>query len=141
MIYAVIDTNVLVSALKTRHEDAATAKVLGEIVDGRVTMVVCREILEEYEDVLSRPRLALDGKRVEVLMRFIRENALELEPESFNGEMADEDDRVFYEVALAAQPDDALLVTGNIAHFPKIDFVVTPAEFMALLDKIGAKGA
>ena len=29
--------------------------------------------------------------------------------------------------------DDAYLVTGNIKHFPKKPFVVTPAEMVAIL--------
>ena len=43
------------------------------------------------------------------------------------------DTNVFYCVALAAQNDDAKLVTGNTKHFPSAPFVVSPAEFAALL--------
>ena len=44
----------------------------------------------------------------------------------------DPKDIVFYEVAMSK--DDAYLVTGNIKHFPKKPFVVTPAEMMELLN-------
>ena len=37
MIYAVIDTNVFVAALLTKHRDAATAKVVEAVVAGRIT--------------------------------------------------------------------------------------------------------
>ena len=47
--------------------------------------------------------------------------------------MPDEDDRIFYEVALSK--DAARLVTGNLKHFPKADFVVTPAEFLQVLSR------
>ena len=66
MIYAVIDTNVLISALLTKNMDAPTLKV--------------------------------------------------------------------YEVAMEKREDDSYLVTGNQRHYPIKDFIVTPAEMMAIID-------
>ena len=37
MIYAVIDTNVFVAALLTKHSDSATIKVFEAIADGDIT--------------------------------------------------------------------------------------------------------
>ena len=54
MIYAVIDTNVFVAALLTKHRDAATAKVVEAMVAGRITAVKSPEIMAEYRDVLTR---------------------------------------------------------------------------------------
>nr|WP_302134438.1 hypothetical protein [uncultured Schaedlerella sp.] len=45
------------------------------------------------------------------------------------------DDLVFYEVVIEKREDDAYLITGNIRHFPKRDFIVTPAEMMAIIEK------
>ena len=53
MIYAVIDTNVFVAALLTKHRDAATAKVVEAMVAGRITAVKSPEIMAEYRDVLT----------------------------------------------------------------------------------------
>ena len=39
MIYAVIDTNILVSAMLTHNPQAATARVLDYIVEGVITPV------------------------------------------------------------------------------------------------------
>ena len=44
----------------------------------------------------------------------------------------DPKDIVFYEVAM--YKDVAYLVTGNIKHFPKKPFVVTPAEMVEILN-------
>ena len=44
----------------------------------------------------------------------------------------DKDDIVFYEVALSKE--DSFLVTGNIRHFPKKPFIVTPAEMLTIID-------
>ena len=41
----------------------------------------------------------------------------------------DPDDKVFFCTALAGASN---LVTGNMRHYPKADFVVTPAQFCEL---------
>lgn len=38
MIYAVIDTNVIVAALRSRHEDLATVRVMNAVFDGKVVL-------------------------------------------------------------------------------------------------------
>ena len=50
----------------------------------------------------------------------------------YDGDMPDEDDRVFYEVSLSG--DDSFLVTGNLKHFPKTARVITAAQMMEILD-------
>jgi predicted nucleic acid-binding protein len=45
--------------------------------------------------------------------------------------LPDPKDVVFYEVALSKE--DSFLVTGNIRHFPQVDFVVTPAEMVEII--------
>ena len=56
MIYAVIDTNVFVAALLTKSNDSATVKVYDAIADGLITPLYHKDILEEYAEVLSRPK-------------------------------------------------------------------------------------
>ena len=48
--YAVIDTNVLVSALLAKHENSATVKVVNHLFDGTVIPVFSELILAEYDD-------------------------------------------------------------------------------------------
>jgi predicted nucleic acid-binding protein len=45
----------------------------------------------------------------------------------------DPDDRVFYEVALSK--DDSYVVTGNMRHFPRKPIVVSPAQFLDMMEK------
>ena len=54
MIYAVIDTNVIVSALLTHNPLVATAKVLDFLSEGRIVPVYNEDIIHEYHDVLHR---------------------------------------------------------------------------------------
>jgi len=43
--------------------------------------------------------------------------------------MLDEDDRKFYDVAKSAE---AFLITGNIRHYPKEPFIVSPSGFLEI---------
>ena len=130
MIYAVIDTNVIVSSLLTRNHDSATARVMNAVYDGKVIPLVCDEILGEYEEVLHRAQLKLDPAKCDYILSLIRDQAEPMHPVHTDASMPDEDDRVFFEVALAGQDVfDSRLVTGNLKDYPKADFVVSPSEF------------
>ena len=50
MIYAVIDTNVLVSALLSRRSDAATVQVVSAIYEKGICPLFNGEIIAEYEE-------------------------------------------------------------------------------------------
>ena len=54
MVYAVIDTNIFVSALITHNLSASTVKVLESMFVNRFTPLYNDEIIAEYEDVLHR---------------------------------------------------------------------------------------
>lgn len=129
-MYAVIDTNVIVASLKTRHNDSATARIMDAVYSGRITPLVNDEILSEYREVLSRRHLKLDPVKCAYIVSLIDDLAERFDPLPTEAEMPDEDDRVFFEIALAGQDvADTYLVTGNMKHYPKAGFVVTPAEF------------
>ena len=130
MTYAVIDTNVIVASLLTRSHDSATARVMNAVYAGHVVPLVCDEILAEYDEVLHRARLKLDPAKCNYILSLIRDRAESLRPIHTDVAMPDEDDRVFFEVALAGQyAHDSRLVTGNLKDYPKSDFVVSPSEF------------
>ncbi len=72
MIYAVIDTNVLVSALVTHNSQAATAKVVRLLLDGEFTPLFESSIIEEYQDVLHRSKFKLQPGVADALISFIK---------------------------------------------------------------------
>ena len=133
MIYAVIDTNVFVSAFITHNPEAATSKVVGSLFGGKIKPLYNEEILAEYEEVLSRGHFHISVSRRESLFAYIRTNGIHIERTNFNNLFIDEDDRVFYEVMLSK--DDSFLVTGNLKHFPINPRVVTPAQMIEILEK------
>ena len=59
MIYAVIDTNVLVSALITKNPEAATAKVVRLLLEQGFIPMYDANIIEEYDDVLHRSKFPI----------------------------------------------------------------------------------
>ena len=135
MIYAVIDTNVIVASLLTRNHDSATARVMNAVYEGKVMPLVCDEILGEYEEVLHRAQLKLDPAKCDYILSLIRDQAEPMHPVHTDASMPDEDDRIFFEIALAGQDVfDSRLVTGNIKDYPKADFVVSPSEFCIQFD-------
>jgi len=120
-VYAVFDTNILVSALISHRSDTAVVLALQTLLSGEVIPLYNDEILQEYEEVLHRERFHLqDGIASERIHT----------DESF----PDPTDLVFYEVALSKE--DSFLVTGNNKHFPKNPIVVTPSEFLKLVGKL-----
>ena len=131
-IYAVIDTNVIVSALLSRNSHSSTTIVYEAILDGLLIPVYNDEILNEYLDVLSRKKFPFakeDIQNIELLLRHI---GIKMDRTKADDEIfPDQKDVVFYEVALSKE--DAYLVTGNIKHFPKKPFIVTPAEMVEIL--------
>ena len=131
-VYAVIDTNVLVSALLPSQKVSNPTMVLREVFRGRITPVYNEEILDEYKEVLSREKFHIHQARIDTVVNHIKNTGLELErTKSWEGVVPDPKDIVFYEVTLSK--DDAYLVTGNIKHFPQKPFVVTPAEMVEIL--------
>ena len=57
MVYAVIDTNVIVASLLTKHHDSATARVMDAVFSCKVVPLLNDEIIAEYRDVLHRKSL------------------------------------------------------------------------------------
>ena len=133
MIYAVIDTNVLVSALLTHNLGVATAKVLDSIAKGDITCVYNEDILMEYREVLHRPKFKFPERKIDSLLTFITQKGIHSDRIPFDGNMPDEKDRPFFEVSLSVE--DSCLVTGNLKHFPVTPKVVTPSQFIAIIEE------
>jgi len=132
---AVIDTNVLVSALRRSHEDSAAVRVLDAVFDGLVVPLYTGNIIAEYRDVLHRPRLNLDKGKCDFAIAYFLDQGRLLSPVPCDLDFPDEDDRVFYEVALAGEAYAAKLVTGNIRHYPRTPIVVSAARFCEMIGR------
>ena len=134
MVYAVIDTNVFVAALLTRNNDSATVKVYEAIADGKITPLYHKDILDEYVEVLSRPKFKFSEEKINAVLELIVKYGVEVFPKPTGEILIDMDDLIFYEVAMEKREDDSYLVTGNQKHYPVRDFIVTPAEMMEIIN-------
>ena len=131
-IFAVIDTNVLVSALL--HWDSVPGAVVEAAVNGNLVPVLHEKIIEEYEEVLRRKKFPFLEKDIQVLLRGLRERGVFYEPALIDEKMPDKEDTVFYAVTMEARKkEDTYLVTGNIRHFPFRPYIVTPREMLSIL--------
>ena len=132
-VFAVIDTNVLISALLSKHEDAATVRIVEHMIHGNIIALYNDEILQEYEEVLCRPKFRFSEALVANLVDMIRVLGMSVEQLRTREPFIDPKDIVFYEVTMAKRDDGAYLVTGNKRHFPVEPFIVTPAEMLKVM--------
>ena len=135
MLYAVIDTNVIVASLLTKHHDSATVRVMDAVYSGKLVPILNEEIISEYRDVLHRRRLGLNVEKCDFIISLISDLGITLDRIKSDIQMIDEKDRVFYEIALAgAEIGNSKLVTGNVKHYPEVDFVVTPSQLCEMMN-------
>ena len=130
--YVVIDTNVLISAMLKWN--SVPGNVMELAFDGPIVPVLNEQIMEEYQEVLSRPKFHLTEAIISDVLENIQRRGIFINADSIDIELPDPKDRVFYEVVMEKRKmKDAYLVTGNIKHFPIKPFIVTPREMMDII--------
>jgi hypothetical protein len=77
--------------------------------------------------VLSRPRLKIPVEIQERIINAIIKAGIFFEPITGAIPLPDETDRIFYDTA---KEIGAILITGNIKHYPAEDFIMTPSQFL-----------
>lgn len=132
MVYAVIDTNVLVSAILSIHPDSATVIIRDKIIDGLIIPLYNADIIEEYRNVLTRPKFHFPAELVDAVLDVILQKGFSLERTKTEEVFIDPKDVVFYEIALSKE--GSYVVTGNTKHFPVSPIVVTPAEMLRIFE-------
>ena len=133
MVYAVVDTNVLVSAILSAHPNSSTVIIRDKIAEGEIVPLYNDEIFNEYRTVLTRPKFGFPVDVVDAVLQIVLEKGITLDRTKTEEVFPDPKDIVFYEVAMSRE--DAYLVTGNTKHFPKTPIVVTPAELLAIIQQ------
>ncbi len=74
---------------------------------------------------------------IQIVLDAVRQYGVEVFPQPTGAVLIDMDDLVFYEVAMEKRDDDACLVTGNQKHYPFRNFIITPAEMVAIIEATG----
>lgn len=131
MFTAVYDTNVVVSGLIS--DKGIPALLLDLAFNKQVPLFVSLEVFDEYERVVSRPKLRIPKTHREAVLKKLRSLANWVEPRQRVTVAVDADDNRFLECAAAGEAD--FLVTGNLRHFPKTfrgTRIVSPRQFFEI---------
>lgn len=133
MIRVVIDTNILVSAFINPR--GAPAQLFRLVLSGDVVLCADGRILDEYYEVLRRPRFAFPKSEVDDILAFLDQEAEKVAAPPAGKLTADPFDQVFIDVALAARAQ--YIITGNLKHFKGLGKAgveaVSPLKFLELL--------
>lgn len=130
--YAVVDTNVIVSALL--NPSATPGQVVVEALEGCIIPLYNDEILLEYHDVLRRARFKFDLDTVRLMIDTIIQRGFAIDAGPIEDALPDPEDTAFYAVVMEKRKtDSAYLITGNLKHFPRTHFVVTPKEMLEII--------
>ncbi|MCI8592473.1 MAG: putative toxin-antitoxin system toxin component, PIN family [Lachnospiraceae bacterium] len=130
--YAVIDTNVLVSAML--RWDSIPGNVMAFVFSETIIPLLNEHIVKEYREVLSRPKFHLTEDIIRDIVDEISRLGIYIDSEELDMILPDPKDIVFYEVVMEKRKsEEAYLVTGNIKHFPAKPYVVTPRQMMDII--------
>lgn len=123
------DTNILVSALINGF--GAPGRILDLVLDGAISVAHDDRLFEEWREVLYREKFGFDSGDVETVLGFIESEGVGVQASPRGAKLPDPDDVPFLEVARAAE---AVLVTGNLKHYPEEERkgveVMGPAELL-----------
>ena len=131
--YAVIDTNVLVSAML--RWDSVPGCVLEHTFVGDIIPLLNEQVLNEYMEVLRRPKFHFDNEKIDIIIDGLVKRGIFVDAGDTDICLPDPKDVVFYEIVMEKRKnDEAFLVTGNIKHFPTEPYIVTPREMLTILE-------
>lgn len=102
MIYVVINTNVLVSALLNMNSNPGS--VLLSVFKGETIPLLNPEILAEYREVLARKKFKFPAEEIETVLKELTTSSLNVTalPKDYP-EVCDPKDRCFYAVTMTGR--------------------------------------
>lgn len=130
----VVDTNVIISALLSKHENASTTLVIRALYNHQFTPIYNDEIFSEYDNVLHRTKFQFPESTIQATLNYFKKYGIHVDRISTGENLPDPKDLVFYEVCMAKRSKDSMLVTGNMKHFPSKPFIVTPNELLDIIN-------
>ena len=96
-IYAVIDTNVIVSALFSIFGQSNPATIIRKVIDGTITPIYNEEILAEYKEVLGRDKFPFRKGDIDWIINIFHEYGLAISKTKISEEtFVDKNDIVLY---------------------------------------------
>lgn len=132
----ILDTNVLISGLLSRHKDTPTSRLVRHILAGRTSILASTALLEEYARTVSRVLESgmTDDERRDVCLLIVS-RATVIEPPRGTVVCPDPKDQHVWDL-LQAQAD-ALLVTGERALLDAEEFSGRVVRAREALESLG----
>jgi putative PIN family toxin of toxin-antitoxin system len=131
-VKVVLDTNVIISAFI--NPNGIPSQILKMVLSRKAEICYNVTILNEYESVLLRPKFSkyIISGNIHRFIDLIRHIGISINPFPGNIKLPDEPDQIFYDTA---KESGSILITGNLKHFPKESFIMSPADFYKNVDK------
>jgi putative PIN family toxin of toxin-antitoxin system len=138
MIRIVLDTNIFVSAFRSRN--GSSFEIVDRLERGDFALVLSQTVLAEYEEVMKRELIPLGFTNL-TIEQFLDDLCRRVEifrPSGFwKTSLPDPDDESLAQLAMESKID--YLVTHNLRHFPAHRLpairVVDPKSFLNILRK------
>ncbi len=135
----VLDTNVLVAGLLSPF--GPCGEIIRMVSAGELTLLFDARILNEYDEVLKRPKFMFEKEKIADFLDQIEHCGTMVASSPLSQSLPDVDDEPFLEVAITAEVE--YLITGNQVHFPsalcQAVRVLSPGEFVALYKRKNRK--
>ncbi|MCC6626553.1 MAG: putative toxin-antitoxin system toxin component, PIN family [Chloroflexi bacterium] len=140
----VLDTNVLVSA--TLNPQGAPAAVVAALIEGRFTSVTSQPLVDEYVEVMTRPRIserrALDASWVERVRVALLDSPDHVPVLGTLRLCRDPDDDIVLETAIRGGADTLVSRDDDLTRAPDVSAALarhgiatmTMRQFLAVLD-------
>lgn len=125
----ILDTNVIISAHLTKHDNAATRKVYNFATNEFCWLIYSEDIMREYIRVLHYPKFNFSKETIRKILDYIVHNGLQLVADPSDVQLTDRTDQPFFDLVTTKSAGVPLLVTGNLRHYPRCHFVVSPRGF------------
>ena len=133
--FAVLDTNVLVSAVIS--SSGYPYDILRLIQSGNVIPIYDERMLNEYKEVFHYDKLKISEETFQQTFTLILKSGLLIQDvETTKAQLLDQSDIPFFEVKESSEEFNSVLVTGNLRHYPEQRDIITPKEFILLLDQM-----
>lgn len=130
---AVIDTNVIVSALITPNSNPE--KIISYVEQGKIVPVYNDEIMDEYVEVLHREKFHFSEEKIQSILDTIKDYGRILNGTNTDEFFSDPSDIKFFQVVLTANMiQDSYLITGNLKDFPQRVFIVNPEMMVKIIE-------
>ena len=101
--FAVIDTNVIVSAMLTHNQESPTRFIIEKVRLGQIIPMMNQQIMEEYVEVLSRSKFKLNPEAIQDVKCLFEVRGVHLVPETSAGTLLSEPEHEYISVEKQAR--------------------------------------